>query len=80
MHVVKDLKFIIRMNLIHINKLTNEDINLTERIFSLDVGSKKGETTRTKPKPVVNNIIEIPKEILRINYNIVVSIDILNIN
>ena len=68
------------MNLIHINKLTNEDINLTERIFSLDVGSKKGETTRTKPKPVVNNIIEIPKEILRINYNIVVSIDILNIN
>lgn len=80
MHVVKDLKFIIRMNLIHINKLTNEDINLTERIFSLDVGSKKGETTRTKPKPVVNNIIEIPKEILRINYNIVISIDILNIN
>ena len=80
MHVVKDLKFIIRMNLIHINKLTNEDINLTERIFSLDVGSKKGETTRTKPKPVVNNIIEIPKEILRINYNIVVSIDILKIN
>ena len=80
MHIVKDLKFIIRMNLIHINKLTNEDINLTERIFSLDVGSKKGETTRTKPKPVVNNIIEIPKEILRINYNIVVSIDILNIN
>ena len=40
----------------------------------------KGNTTRSKPKEVVTDYMEIPKSILESNKNITLSIDIMYVN
>ena len=75
-----DLKAMLRMNLIRNAKITTEDINLAEKAFGPDVGSLKGKITRSRPLPAQSNVIEIPTELLRINEDIVLSIDGLTVN
>ena len=41
-----DLKAMIRMNLIHNNKITTKDVNLVLKVFGPDVATIKGKTTR----------------------------------
>ena len=52
----------IRMNLIKNNKVSTEDVNLAKKAFGPDAGAIKGKITRSKPTPVMNSKIEIPKE------------------
>ena len=59
---MSDLKAIIRMNLIKNNEVSTEDVNLAEKAFGPDVNAIKGKITRSKPTPVMNSKIEIPKE------------------
>ena len=47
------------------NPITKNDIDLVESIFGKDVSAIKGETTRKKPLPVVENEIEIPQELVQ---------------
>jgi hypothetical protein len=63
---VKDLKAMIRMNLIRNNTVTTKDINLAVKAFGPDVGDIKGKTMRSRPTPVSNNIIEIPDKLLEV--------------
>ena len=41
-----DLKAMIRMNLIHNNKITTKDVNLVLKVFGPDVATIKGKITR----------------------------------
>ena len=75
-----DFKAMLRMNLIRNAKITTKDINLAQKAFGPDVGSIKGKTTRNRPLPAQSNVIEIPPELLRINEDIVLSIDGLSVN
>jgi hypothetical protein len=68
------------MNLIRNNKVTTEDVNLALKTLGPDVATIKGKTTRRKPQPVVNNIIEIPDELLNIHREIELSVDGINVN
>jgi hypothetical protein len=56
-----DFKAIICMNLITNNPITQEDIDIVEQIFELNIRSLKGKTTRKTPPLVVNNYIKIPQ-------------------
>ena len=76
----EDFKAMIRMNLIKNSKVTTEDINLAQKAFGPDVGALKGKTTRKAPTPAFSNVIEIPQELLKINEEIVLSIDGLAVN
>ena len=76
----QDLKSIIRMNLIKDMEITTKDVNLAEKAFGPDVGSMKGKSTRKTPIPAMSNVIEIPTELLRLNEDITLSIDGLNVN
>ena len=76
----QDLKAIIRMNLIKNMEITTEDVNLAEKAFGPDVGSMKGKSTRKSPIPAFSNVIEIPRELLSVNEEIILSIDGLNVN
>lgn len=76
----KDIKAVIRMNLTKNREITKEDVNLSEKEFNPDVGSLKGKTTRKRPIPVVRNLIDIPTELLRVNEEVEMSLDGLNIN
>ena len=77
---LEDLKSIIRMNLIRNNKVTTEDVNLALKTLGPDVATIKGKTTRRKPLPVVDNVIEIPDELLNIHREIELSVDGLKVN
>jgi hypothetical protein len=77
---VEDLKAMIRMNLIRNNKVTTKDVNLAVKAFGPDVGDIKGKTTRSRPTPVSNNIIEIPDELLEVQRDVVLSMDGMTVN
>jgi hypothetical protein len=77
---VDDLKAMIRMNLIKNNVVTPDDVNLAPQAYGPDVGGIKGKTTRRRPTPVVNNMVEIPDELLDVQQELTVSIDGLTVN
>jgi hypothetical protein len=61
---INDFKAMLRMNTITNNPVTTEDIKIAEKIFGLDIKALQGKTTRRRPTPVVNDYIEIPKELV----------------
>ena len=77
---MEDLKAMIRMNLIRYNPVTTKDINLAEKVYGPDVGTRKGKNTRRRPNPVVSTTIELPDELLDIHKEVTVSLDGLEIN
>eukprot|EP00957_Ditylum_brightwellii_P154666 11771825-Ditylum_brightwellii.AAC.1 len=70
----------IRMNLIKNNKVSTEDVNLAKKAFGPDIGAIKGKITRSKSMPVMNNKIEIQKEMMTVQQNVTISMDGLSMN
>jgi len=60
--------------------VTIEDINNAEKIFGKDVSTLKGRSTQKKPIPVIDESIEIPKEIIDNNQKNTLYMDIMFIN
>ena len=77
---IDDFKAMIRMNLIKNNKVTMADVNLAEKAHGPDIGSLKGKSTLTRPVPVVDNLIEIPDELLEVQRNVTLSMDGMMVN
>jgi hypothetical protein len=77
---VNDFKAMLRMNTIIGNPVTTEDIVMAEQIFGTDIGQIKGKTTRRKPAPVVNDYIEIPKELIATQRKVTLCIDGMKVN
>ena len=77
---IDDFKAMLCMNLIRNAKIATEYINFAQKAFVPDVASIKGKTTRSLPLLVRSNVIEIPPELLKINEDIVLSIDVLSVN
>eukprot|EP00957_Ditylum_brightwellii_P137559 10486945-Ditylum_brightwellii.AAC.1 len=68
------------MNLIKDNQVTTEDINLAIKAYGPNIDAIKGKITRAKPIPVTSNIIELPDELVRMNEDVVLSIDEMKVN
>jgi hypothetical protein len=68
------------MNAIQNCPVTVEEVNILERIFGPDISSLRGKLTRQKPKPVRQDLIEIPKEIIGKHHNIELCMDTVYIN
>ena len=77
---IPDLLAALWMNLVKNNPITLQDVKLAENIFGPDVGTIKGKTTRRKPLPVVQDYIEIPKELLPAQEDVTVALDGMNVN
>jgi hypothetical protein len=61
---IQDLKKIISMNSIQNCPVTIEHINIAEQIYDKDIASIKGKTVRKKPPPAIQDIVEIPEELI----------------
>ena len=57
-----------------------EDINIAQNIFGPDMATLKGKSTCKKPKPALEDWIELPKEILEKHSRIELCIDVIYIN
>jgi hypothetical protein len=57
-----------------------EDVNISEKIWGPDISSLKGKSMRRKPKPVRQDIIEIPKELIRKHHGIELCMDTMYVN
>ena len=68
------------MNLIKNSKITIEGMNLIEKVFRSDISYLKSKTTRRKLIPVLNNIVDIPLKLLRVNKKVKISLDSLQLN
>ncbi len=77
---LNDFKAIIRMNAISNNPVTSEDIKAAEKIFGPDIGGLKGKTTRRTPVPVVDDQIEIPRELITAQKEVTLSMDGMKVN
>jgi hypothetical protein len=75
-----DLKMILRLNLIKDCPVVQEDVKLAEMLFSKDVAIIKGKTTRKKPKPVIQDIIEVPKALKLAQKDVTLCIDTFFVN
>ena len=49
-------------------------------IFGKDLGAIMGKTTRSRPAPVVSDVILLPPDILKAHKNVVLSADIFFVN
>ena len=72
-------KAIIRANMIRNCPVTITDIDNAERIYGPSVAALKGKSTRKTPKPIVDDVIDIPPEI-KMKRSIELCIDTMYIN
>jgi hypothetical protein len=77
---MNNFKSLLRMNAIQNCPVTVEDVNISEKIFGPDMSSLKGKSTRRKTKPVKNDLIEIPKEIITKHHDIDFCMDAMYVN
>jgi hypothetical protein len=77
---IQDLKKIITMNSIQNCPVTIEDINIAEQIYGKDIASIKGKTVRKKPPPAIQDIVEIPEELITHQRNVELCIDAFFVN
>ena len=77
---MNDIRAIIRMNLIKNNPITIKDIELMKKIFGPNVGTIKGKTTRRRPTPVIEDLIDIPRELKMAQQKVTVAIDGMTVN
>ena len=75
-----NLNIMIRQNTIQNFPFTVEDIDMEEKKFGPDVSIFKGTTTIKVPKVVVENFIEMPRELIEYNKDLILCVDIIFIN
>ena len=67
------------MNLVKNNPVTVDDIKLAESIYGPDIGVLKGKTTRSKPAPVVRDLVDVPKLLVKRNKKVKICFDVLTV-
>jgi hypothetical protein len=61
---IENFKHILRQNIIKNCPVTADDVNIAEKIFEGNIGALKGKTTRQRPLPVKDDLVEIPPGLL----------------
>ncbi len=77
---IQDLKNALSMNAIRDCPVTTQAINHAEKIYGPDVGILRGKTVRRKPIPIVENLIELPKELYTKRDTLLMALDIMFVN
>jgi hypothetical protein len=77
---INDMKAIIWMNAIKNNPVTTEDDDIAEKIFGPDIATLKGKMTRCTPVPIIEDHIEIPRELITTEYSITLCLDGMKVN
>jgi hypothetical protein len=52
-------------------------VNISEKIFGGDIGALKGRSTRNRPTPVKDDLVEIPPKLLEKHQDLTFCMDIM---
>ncbi len=77
---INDMKAIIQMNAIKNNPVTTEDVDIAKKIFGPDLTTLKGKMTRGAPVPIIEDHIEIPRELITTQYSVTLCLDGMKVN
>jgi hypothetical protein len=77
---VKDLKWIVQANLLKDSPVTAQDVDVALKIWGPSVALLKGKTVRRKPPLVLEDIVEVPKELWQLHKRVTLTIDIFFVN
>ena len=70
----------LKTNIIKNCPVTIEDVNIAERIYGKDIATLKGKTMQRMPNVIVNDEIEILKELLEHNRELELCMDTMFVN
>ena len=74
---LKNLKMMIRQNIIHNFPVMVEDVDIEEKIFGPDASTLKVITIRQTPTVVVDDFVEIPRELIENNQELILCMEIM---
>jgi hypothetical protein len=74
------MKAIIWMNAIKSNPVTTEDVDIAEKIFGPDVATLKGKMTHCAPVPIIEDQIQITREMITTQYSVTLCLDGMKVN
>ncbi len=77
---VKDLKWIVQENMLMDSPVTAQDVDVALKIWGPSVALLKGKTVRRKPPLVLEDIVEVPKELWQLHQRVTLTIDIFFVN
>ena len=66
----RDLKWFCSRPQMKNNPVVANDVDLANKIFGPDVAALKGKTKRQHPLPVIEDLVEIPHELMEAQYNV----------
>ena len=76
---LEDFKGIIQSNMIQNNPVTVSDVKAVQKIYGPNISSIKGKTTWPPVHKVVDSQIEIPKQLIEANKNVILCMDIIHV-
>ena len=77
---INDFKNAVKYNMIDDCPVKVEHIKVAEDIFGKDIHVLKGKTVKKQPYCVERNIIQVPREVMRLHRNGTLGIDLMLIN
>ena len=77
---IKDYKWMAQEGALLNFPVTPKDINVAKKVYGKDIAALKGKTVQTKPLVVKTNIIEVPRNILKLHKDVVLEADLYYVN
>ncbi len=77
---VHDLKWIVKANMLKDSPVTSQDVDVALKIWGPSVALLKGKTVLQKPPFVIEDVIEVLKEIRQLHKRVTLTIDIFFVN
>jgi hypothetical protein len=77
---MKDFKWVIRSNQIKDCPVIFQDINDALKIWGKNIAALKGKTTQRKMNPVAREYVKVPKELLKIHKEVLMTTTIFFVN
>jgi hypothetical protein len=77
---MKEFKWLIWSNQIKDFPVTIQYIDVVTKIWGKNIAALKGETTRSKTRPVARDYVKVPKELLKLHKEVFLTTDIFFVN
>jgi hypothetical protein len=76
----RDFQGMVRHNMLKDCPITNADITNAHTIFGTDLATIRGKTVRRRPKRVITDYVNIPRELVEVNQRVTLAADVMFVN